>query len=246
MGQEEAVTGDLFAIYSSIRGANSPNELHLLCTDYFYSHSVKMASYHFLPPLGVTEDFGNFVLYASGFPKHWIDTYQSEKLFLDDPIIRSAKSRTHPYLWSDLIGDESLSAREQAYMRRLMAAGLGDGLAVPVFGPHAFNGYCGLGFGLDNPAPPEEMQVIWATVCQMAHLRACDFAETPETEKTLSARETETLRYVVMGYSNGQIAEEMGVEKSTIDTNMRRIYSKLDVHERVTAAMRAIALGCLD
>lgn len=238
--------GDLYRAYTDIQAAQSPRELHMRCTDFFYSRGIKMASYHYLPPLGVTEDLGNFVLYASGFPKAWVETYQREKLFLNDPIIRSAKSRTRPFLWSELIDDPTISAAERAYMHRLVDAGLGDGLAVPVYGPHAFNGYCGLGFGLGSAVPGEADRVLWAAVCQMAHLRACDFAEVPDTEKSLSPRETQTLRYMVIGFSNAQIAEEMGVEKSTIDTNLRRIYTKLDVHDRVSAAMRAIALGCLD
>ncbi|MBO4351938.1 MAG: helix-turn-helix transcriptional regulator [Eggerthellaceae bacterium] len=48
----------------------------------------------------------------------------------------------------------------------------------------------------------------------------------------LSKREAEILPYAVRGRTSERIAREMVVTKSTVDTHLRRIYAKCDVHSR--------------
>ena len=53
-------------------------------------------------------------------------------------------------------------------------------------------------------------------------------------EYGLSAREAETLRYLVAGRGDSQIAEAMGISYNTARTHVRNVYNKLDVHDRQT------------
>lgn len=51
-------------------------------------------------------------------------------------------------------------------------------------------------------------------------------------EAKLSQRESEVLALALKGRTNERIAQELYVAKSTVDTHLRRIYSKAGVHSR--------------
>lgn len=61
----------------------------------------------------------------------------------------------------------------------------------------------------------------------------------------LSHRELEVLRLVAEGLVNKQIGVELGLSENTVKTHLTRIMGKLDVHDRTSLAMRAVALGLL-
>lgn len=62
---------------------------------------------------------------------------------------------------------------------------------------------------------------------------------------SLSQRELEVLRLVAEGLVNKQIGVELGLSENTVKTHISRIMGKLDVHDRTSLAMRAMALGLL-
>lgn len=61
----------------------------------------------------------------------------------------------------------------------------------------------------------------------------------------LSARELEVLRLVAEGRSTQEIAATLVVALSTVQTHMKHLFGKLDVHSRTQAVARARALGLL-
>ena len=80
----------------------------------------------------------------------------------------------------------------------------------------------------------------------MAHIRYCELLEQRLDDlPKLSDRETQVLQQIALGKSNRQIAEQLSVSNKTIETYLSRIFDKLDVHDRMTAALRAIAKGVI-
>jgi DNA-binding NarL/FixJ family response regulator len=59
----------------------------------------------------------------------------------------------------------------------------------------------------------------------------------------LSPRERDILRLIVDGYSNAEIAARLGSAQATIHTHVIRLFRKLGVNDRVTAAVRALRAG---
>jgi DNA-binding NarL/FixJ family response regulator len=59
----------------------------------------------------------------------------------------------------------------------------------------------------------------------------------------LSARECEVLALVVDGYSNQEIAEELGIAHNTVKNHVRNILTKLGVRNRAQAAAFAVSNG---
>ena len=64
----------------------------------------------------------------------------------------------------------------------------------------------------------------------------------PEVEE-LTDRETDILRHVALGQSNKEIARALGLQEKTIKHYMTNILQKLQVRNRVEAALKARELG---
>jgi len=61
----------------------------------------------------------------------------------------------------------------------------------------------------------------------------------------LSPRELETLRLISRGHSYDEVASLMGVALSTVQSNIRNLYRKLDAHSQVQAVSKAREAGLL-
>ena len=62
---------------------------------------------------------------------------------------------------------------------------------------------------------------------------------------TLSAREHEVLKYITKGFTYDEIASLLSVSRHTVQTYVRRIYTKLEVHSKVEAIYEAHNQGLL-
>ncbi len=61
----------------------------------------------------------------------------------------------------------------------------------------------------------------------------------------LTEREFGILKLVASGLSNQEIADELTLSRLTVETHVKRIYSKLAVHSRTGAVHEARARGLL-
>nr|HID12646.1 response regulator transcription factor [Anaerolineae bacterium] len=68
-------------------------------------------------------------------------------------------------------------------------------------------------------------------------------AAQPAATTVLSPRECEILALVVHGYSNQEIAEELGIAHNTVKNHLRSILAKLGVRNRAQAAAYAVSHG---
>ncbi|MEQ9506674.1 MAG: autoinducer binding domain-containing protein [Hyphomonas sp.] len=211
---------------------------------YAVTAGIRMLSYYHYPPVGAL-DFGREIqIYNFGWPAEWVKTYLSSDFLHIDPVPRAAIRRTLPFWWSDIDTMVELDAEERAYLVTVRQQGFGHGLAVPVFGPSGRNGYYAVGFGKDGLVPDETQIARIHVVCQLAHLRYCDLIlESMPDKVSLSERERQILGLLVRGQSNQMIAARLQISINTVDTYVRRCFDKLDVHDRMTAGLRGLALG---
>ena len=70
-------------------------------------------------------------------------------------------------------------------------------------------------------------------------------AEVPQLSEPLSAPELRVLRYLPGNLTTPELARELFLSVNTVKTHMRRIYAKLEAHNRSEAVRRARALGLL-
>ncbi len=232
----------------AVRDAGNFADLRHTCVSFMHARGVKMMSYHHLPPLGARDLISSTTISTHGFPKKWISRYLAKGYAEIDPIPKHALRTTRPFWWSEARDLPYLTDTETAYLHDLVDAHLGDGLAIPVFGPAGRNGYCGLGFGTTRRAAKvdscDAAMLQWA--CQLAHLQYCDLLSARISKPlVLSPREREILEWVARGKSNTVIAQLLEISSYTVDTYLRRIYVKLGVSDRVTAALRGLAIGAV-
>lgn len=228
----------------ALSSATELAQIQYAMESYCAAVGIRMLSYYHYPPVGAV-DFGpDIQVYTFGWPADWVEIYMREDFIHIDPLPRIAASQTKPFWWSQIHDLGELDSDERAYLAKAAKAGLGDGLAIPVFGPNGRNGYYPATFGKDEPKPDDSEIAKIHAACQLAHLRYCELIlhSLPDAVH-LSERERQILSYVVRGHSNQMIAAKLKISANTVDTYVRRCFDKLDVHDRVTAGLRGLAMG---
>ncbi|NSX55766.1 helix-turn-helix transcriptional regulator [Parasulfitobacter algicola] len=218
-----------------------------LALQFYTGRGVKMVSYHHYGTHERDEmELSGLAINAFGFPQDWVDHYISNELFRVDPIPELSMQSTKPFFWSDIDKVKGLLTDQKDYMKEFHGANIGDGLAIAVYGPAYRNGYVGLGFG-DVKVEMNATQIVeLQCASQIAHLRYCEVtAEDARKKRDLSPREFEILQWIARGKSNRVIADILGVSPHTVDTLVRRVFDKLNVADRTTAAIKGIGSGLL-
>jgi DNA-binding CsgD family transcriptional regulator len=115
---------------------------------------------------------------------------------------------------------------------------------VPIFAARGTTAYFGVGSNREPLAldQSDELEVQYA--CNHAHNMFIDIrAARARPSAALSNREREVLGWVARGKSNGVIAEIRGISYHTVDTLIRRVFAKLGVADRISAAIKGIGAG---
>lgn len=148
---------------------------------------------------------------------------------------------SRPFRWSDVGSLVPLARKQQKYLEELNDWKLGDGLAIQVFGPGLRNGYVGLGFGAE-PVPVDPRVVTQLQMAaQIAHQRYCEMTDDAHVPRPdLSSREREVLTWIARGKSNSVISDILNISPHTVDTHLRKIYDKLGVTDRTSAAIAGL------
>jgi DNA-binding NarL/FixJ family response regulator len=70
-------------------------------------------------------------------------------------------------------------------------------------------------------------------------------SERPVRRPLLSPREEEVLRLLAKGCRNKEIAADLGISEGTVDVHVKKLYAKLQVHDRAGALMVALERGII-
>lgn len=209
-------------------------------------YGVDVSSYHIVAERlrAIPVETG---LVRENFPTEWVKHYIEERYAEIDPVIEQSRREARPFRWFDVETKLNLSARQKQFLEELRQAGLTDGLAIPVFGPKGTMAYFGLGTVERALVLTEADTLELQFACLQTHNRYLELShvEDPAPPKALSPRETEVLSLAAAGLSNNYIAERLGISENTVDTMMRRVFSKLGVNNRISAVLRGIGSGLI-
>jgi len=236
---------DILPELDLIGQAESPRALWRPLRRYFRARGFEGLAYFVASPQARGAIRG-FTVFHRGFPRAVTRRYIDEGWGARDLGPAHAIAQGVPVRWSD--GTRLLESDDghAAFRDAMHAVGLGDGYNLPVYGPRGRNGAIAVGNPLRESAlanaPLDEMHLI----AQAAHMRLCQLL--PDLNLPgpgLSARELEILEWVARGKSNGVIAEILDLSAATVDTYLRRIFGKLDVSDRTSAAVRGVGMGLI-
>lgn len=205
---------------------------------------VLRLGYHHLPPPGAT-DSRCLRVENDGFGEALLAQYLAARQSGVAILAASALNCVHPVYLDELERSE-LAPRERAHLASYRAAGVQNGLAFSVYGPNGRNGLFAVELPPATPRLPGEDIGALRWSGQAMHLRYCDLL-TPQLGRppVLSEREAEVLAWVARGKSNASIGEILGISSHTVDAHLRRIYLKLGVVDRLSAALRGLGFGLI-
>lgn len=225
---------------------NAPSAARILACGlgYYQRLGIDLVSYHGDSP-GAPAILYQFNGNGAKGPQ-WHSQFLDVERLRESPVEVLARQQVMPLYWSDVARAARLIPAESDYMKGLMRRYPNDGISLRVHGPGGDSAVVGLGFAAQQARLPPEALYKLLSAAQIAHLRYCALAESQSPRDFgLSPREIEVLEWIATGKSNGVIAEILGISPHTVDTIVRRIFSKLDVNDRTTAAIRGLGAGLL-
>lgn len=182
-------------------------------------------------------------LTSQGFPDSWSRQYRRRLRFID-PLPDYAMTLMHVFRWGSVLETLDLTPAQQRYHQLLQDVGMGDGLAMAVWGPGGRCGFIGFGMPVDDSAFRPQSYIGVGLIGQMSFNRYCSLIEEQAAGSIrLSPRELEILHWASRGKSNVDMAEIIGISRGTVDTYMRRVFRKFGTNDRTVACIRAHELG---
>lgn len=215
------------------------------CCDLMLRDGVQALAYHHYPgPLAKEGYHRSLAIFARGWPPRGVSDYVEGKTFRTDPIQIAVRLSSRPVLWSRIGDVIRLTPEDHRFVRLLRDAGFRDGLTFPAFHAGGRLGTFSLGLAMPGAQLPRAVQRRLQLIGQIAHGRFCELAPVRDlAASALSTRESEVLTWVGQGKSNAEIAIIMGLSRHTVDTHLRRLFGKLGVTERISAAVLAVGAG---
>lgn len=179
-----------------------------------------------------------------GFSPSTVQKYSELGHGLHDPTLRVTLSTGQPWTFHEVAARFRLSVGEKRHRDTFDAMNAMNGIGFPLYGPNGHDAYAVLG----RPKHRKLVEGLTRTglhmVAQAAHLRALNLGlSAPGRGLDLSERELEILRWVAQGKSNGMIAATLDIAPATVDTYLRRIFEKLGVTDRTSAAVKGFSMG---
>lgn len=114
---------------------------------------------------------------------------------------------------------------------------------VPVFGPFTVNGVVTFAFPQPLGAERDVFFDDLETAASIFHMRMVRHFGSKAEDPHLSRRENEVLDWVAKGKTNAEIALILGIKSTSVGTYVRRIFEKMGVSDRVSAAVEGVKRG---
>jgi DNA-binding CsgD family transcriptional regulator len=182
--------------------------------------------------------------YVTTYPSHWIDRYTQADYFQIDPIIRRLPTMTIPLDWGVC---RTSSPETRRFFLDADEHEIGrHGLTIPLRFSAGSVGALSI-TSQRNQSPFSQYSLAdiadLHALGKAIHVEVCRLAGT--TGSSLSQRESDCLRYLLMGDAPKVIACRLGVSDSRVRFLLNSVRSKLSCTTTEQALVRALALGLI-
>lgn len=232
------------AIADALENVKSIGSICRLIDDKIDIPEYKVIGYHCLPPPGAEQRDPISMVVLSEFSQDEIKNYLVNKEYRFNPFVMRPLQLATPLFWSEIFNLSDLTAQDHSFLAEFGKRFQGFGISVPVYGPFGHNGNVWIradsAFNATSKAAVMKIQML----CQQAHVVVCGLLKDKASRQVvLTRREQDVLDLVILGKSNSVIADILEISPHTVNGYVRRLYLKLNANDRVSAALRGIALG---
>ena len=232
---------ELEGFLSELERAEARDDLHSVVLALRKRYGIDHVVYHWVSSDGEQYGFGSY-------PLDWVNRYVERDYLRVDPVILGAFQRFHPVDWKRL---DWSSRPARAFRKDAMEHGIGNqGYSIPIRGPQGQFALLSLSHNCDD----DEWEAFTAEhrreLILIAHLlneKALELesGRRPEPIRNLSPRELDTLTFLAMGYSRGQIADTLAISEHTLRAYIESARHKLSAVNTIHAVARAQAEGLI-
>ncbi len=181
------------------------------------------------------------------FPEDWREHWFEKRYYEIDPILALTPGSGSPFLWDDVVAQQPLSSKQKLLFNESKAAGLHNGLSIPVHGPRGESYVVSLATDnrvCDNRPHFGTLQIL-ATQFQLAYSQTSRKPQQTERGQHLTERERECLTWTARGKSAWAISEIIGISEHTVNFHLKGVMKKLETANRVSAVVVAVRLGLI-
>lgn len=221
--------------------AEAPEDMQALLLALRDLLGISHVVYHWVSADGEQYGFGTY-------GPEWAQRYQDKDYLRIDPVVLGCFQRFHPVDWKKL--DWSAKA-VRAFRQDSIDHGVGNqGYSVPIRGPNGQFAMFTLSHDTDDAAWARFTLRHQRELLLIAHYfnqKALSFetGRAPEQIKSLSPREVDTLTFLAMGYSRGQVAEMLSISEYTLRAYIESARLKLGAVNTIHAVARALTEGMI-
>jgi len=198
----------------------------------------KHAGYHHIPAIG-SYDYPNMNRYWTfGLPKETLDYFETIKS-KTDPVMEYCFRKARPFWLSEILDYDDFTDTDSRARIKTALKFDRNSIIMPLYGPFHKLGYAYLGFNERYEFFDDIF--IWQvqSLMQATHIKYCLLQESVRAAVRLTNRESEVLELITFGKTNPEIGDILGISTSTVSGYVKQIFLKLDVSDRVSAALRA-------
>jgi len=178
-----------------------------------------------------------------GYPEYYFDSQFHEV----DPVPPLAMTARQPYHWNDIGKSIELSREQKGFFDECNAAGVADGVTVPIHGPRHNTNIISLSCLERNQDTARFTSYVNALAVQFdaARWNLLNPDAGLEQPLVLTARERECLRWCKAGKSAWEISEILGISERTAQFHISNAMARLGASSRIGAVVIAIQKGLL-
>lgn len=182
----------------------------------------------------------------TNYPNEWETVYEKAEFFRIDPVVKYCQDNVLPLVWQ-----EGIFKYVPALWSLALTLGVHNALTFTVHDPRGVISMLTLSRGKGAVTPEELYEkaglALW--LCHQVHeALAHKHADKPHVRSaspasTLTARETEILKWTADGKTANEIGMIISITPRTVGFHISSILRKLGVNNKIAAVLRASKMG---
>jgi LuxR family quorum sensing-dependent transcriptional regulator len=184
--------------------------------------------------------------FLTTWPQSWIETYVGEGFAAWDPTIQTARFGTFPTTWSAFRERSDARSPGVRVLEAAAAGGWPEGVVIPIHGPGGYRGAVTVAGRRARLSASDRATLHLAALYLHERLRRLLQPESliePQDLPRLTDGEVACIEWLIVGKSDWEIGEILGIAQSTAHYRIERAKEKFGVKTRAQLTALAVAYG---